>query len=217
MVELREDRPARHPISKKRVQNATFRSRARLGVDGSNSHSARCDRPRPGRNECTHTSPSEDKEEEEDGFDLVVEGEIDDERVYRALVCRNATLQRGSGTIRTCQRKQSTRGEKRYPDGPDGHDALHITLALGHRPDAGLTTTACGGSGDLEDLVCVVDVEEQVGETEDWDYGAHVAGLTTVVSPMKVALYACRNRAEKAEKGECEGGGRWKKREEDGG
>ena len=33
------------------------------------------------RNEATHTSSSEDKEEEEDGFDLVVEREIDDERV----------------------------------------------------------------------------------------------------------------------------------------
>ena len=31
MVELREDKPVRHPISKKRVQNITFRSRAGPG------------------------------------------------------------------------------------------------------------------------------------------------------------------------------------------
>lgn len=92
MVELREDRPVRHPISKKRVQNAMFRSRGRTWVDDQSSHSARRDRPRPARSGCTHTSASEDKEEEENGFDLVVEGEIDDERVYCALVCRDATL-----------------------------------------------------------------------------------------------------------------------------
>jgi hypothetical protein len=108
---------------------------------------------------------------------------------------------RESGTIRTCQRKQSIQGgEKRYPDGPDGHDTLHITLALCHRPGARLTTIACRGSGGLEDLVGVVDVEEQVGETEDWDYGAHVVGLTTVVPPIKVPLYACKNRDERAER-----------------
>jgi len=108
------------------------------------------------------------------------------------------TARRGNrGRSGTCQWKQSIRGgEERYPDGPDGHDALHITLALGHRPSAGLTTTTWRRGGDLEDLVCVVDVEEQVGETEDWDYGAHGVGLTTVVSPMKVPLYACRNRAK---------------------
>jgi len=108
--------------------------------------------------------------------------------------------ERESGTIRTCQGKKNIGGEKKYPDGPDGHDAFHITLTLGHRPEAGLATTACGGSGDLEDLVAVIDVEEQIGETEDWDYGAHVAGLTTVVPPMKVRLYACKNQAERAEK-----------------
>lgn len=108
-------------------------------------------------------------------------------------------------------------GEKKYPDGPDGHDTLHITLTLGHRPETGLTTTACGGSGDLEDLVAVVDVEEQVGETEDWDYGAHVAGLTTVVPPTKVRLYAYENRAEGGRKGKYEGGGGWKRREQDSG
>ena len=90
---------------------------------------------------------------------------------------------------------------KAYPDDPNGHDALHVALALGHRPEAGLTTTACGGSGSLENLVCVIDVEEQVGETEDWDDGAHLVGLTTVVSPRKVPLYACGNRAGKAEGG----------------
>ena len=90
---------------------------------------------------------------------------------------------------------------KAYPDGPDGHHALHITFALGHRPDTGLATTACGGKGPLEDLVAVVDVEEKVGETEDWDYGAHLVGLTTVVSPMKIPMYACRNRVGKLEEG----------------
>ena len=59
-----------------------------------------------------------------------------------------------------------------------------------------MTTAALGGSGGLEDLVRVIDVEEQVGETEDWDYGAHHVGLTTVVSPIKVPLYACKNQAE---------------------
>jgi len=48
--------------------------------------------PNQDGNGSTHTSSSEDKEEEEDGFDLVVEGEIDYERVYRAFVCRYATL-----------------------------------------------------------------------------------------------------------------------------
>ena len=42
----------------------------------------------------THTSAGQDKEEEEDGLDLVVEGEIDYERVHRAFVCRDATLSR---------------------------------------------------------------------------------------------------------------------------
>jgi len=48
--------------------------------------------PDQDRSGSTHTSPSQDKEEEEDGLDLVVEGEIYYERVYRAFVCRNATL-----------------------------------------------------------------------------------------------------------------------------
>jgi hypothetical protein len=81
---------------------------------------------------------------------------------------------------------------KTYPDDPDGHDALHVTLALGHRPRAGLATIACRGRGDLEDLVGVVDVEEQVGETEDRDDGPHLVGLTTVLSLKK---YHCM-RAE---------------------
>ena len=54
--------------------------------------------------------------------------------------------------------QHTTRGA--YPDGPDGYDALHVTLALGHWADAGLATVACGGGGDLEDLVSVVDVQE---------------------------------------------------------
>jgi len=61
-----------------------------------NLSSQRRDRPRPARGGFTHTSAGEDKEEEEDGFDLVVEGKIDDERVYRALICGDATLQRGN-------------------------------------------------------------------------------------------------------------------------
>ena len=82
---------------------------------------------------------------------------------------------------------------KTYPDGPDGHDTLHVTLALGYRPGAGLATTACRGSWGLEDLVGVINVEEKVGETEDRDDGPHLVGLTTVVSPIKLPLYACRN------------------------
>ena len=74
---------------------------------------------------------------------------------------------------------------KTYPNGPDGHDTLHITLALGHRPEAGLATITRGGGGGLEDLVGVVDVEEEVGETKDWDDGAHLVGLTTFASPIK--------------------------------
>lgn len=101
---------------------------------------------------------------------------------------------------------------KTYPDGPDGHDALHITLALGHRPEAGLTTAACGGNGDLENLVGVVDVEEQVGETEDWDYGSHLVGLTTVVLPRKVLCMRVETEPESRE-GMYEDGGRWKRRE----
>ena len=48
--------------------------------------------PHQDRTGYTHTSSSQDKEEEEDGLDLVVEGEIDYEGVYRAFICRNATL-----------------------------------------------------------------------------------------------------------------------------
>lgn len=62
-----------------------------------------------------------------------------------------------------------------------------------------MTTTARGGSGGLEDLVGVVDVEEQVGETEDWDYGAHRGGLTVVVSPINVRVYACKNQVKREE------------------
>lgn len=95
-----------------------------------------------------------------------------------------------------------------YPDGPDGHDALHITLALGHRPIAGLTTAACGGSGGLEDLVGVIDVEEQVGETEDWDNGAHLVGLTTVVSPVK-STTVCVQKLDLEGRGQRGGVWRW--------
>jgi hypothetical protein len=69
-----------------------------------------------------------------------------------------------------------------YPDDPDGHDPLHVALTLGQRPWAGSTTIARGGRGILEDLVGVVDVQEQVGETENGDDGAHLVGLTTAVS-----------------------------------
>jgi len=162
--------------------------------------------PHQGRSGPTHTSPSQDKEEEEDGLDLVVEGEIDYEWVYCTFVRRNATLSgEGIGTIRTCGQKRSVQQGivpvKTYPDGPNGHDTLHITLALGYRPGAGLATITCGGSGGLEDLVGVVDVEEEVGETKDWDDGAHLVGLTTAVSPIKITLYACRNRAEEPGRG----------------
>ena len=109
------------------------------------------------------------------------------------------------------------RGAKTYPDDPDGHDPLHVTLALGHRSWTGLATIAWGRGRNLQDLVGVVDIEEQVGEREDRDCGAHLVGLTTVVSPRKVLPYACRKRAEKAGR---EGGGgssgkrerRWKTR-----
>jgi len=47
-----------------------------------------------------------------------------------------------------------------YPDDSDGRDTIHITLALGHRPDGRLAVTKCGGSGDLENLVGTVDVVE---------------------------------------------------------
>jgi len=50
--------------------------------------------PHQDRSGSTHTSSSQDEEEEEDGLDLVVEGEIDYERVHRAFVCCNATLSR---------------------------------------------------------------------------------------------------------------------------
>lgn len=107
--------------------------------------------------------------------------------------------ERKSGTIRTTRRGQNVRrGVESYPDDPDGHDSLHVALALGHRSLAGLATIACGGRGDLQDLVGVIDIEEQVGETEDRDHGAHVVGLTTVGSPSKIPLYARRNRAGKA-------------------
>lgn len=80
-----------------------------------------------------------------------------------------------------------------------------------------MATAACGGGGNLEDLVGVVDVEEQVSKTEDWDYGAHLVGLTTVVSPIKIPLYACEGQAERGERGTYEDGGCWKRREKDGG
>lgn len=69
------------------------------------------------------------------------------------------------------------REQRTYPDDPDGHDPLHVALALGFRSLAGLATIAWGGRGVLQDLIGVVDVEEQVGETEDRDYGAHLVGL----------------------------------------
>lgn len=76
----------------------------------------RRDRPRPARSGSTHTSPSEDKEEEEDGFDLVVEGEIDDERIYRALICSYATLSReGIGE------DQDTQAEAKHAKGGRRH------------------------------------------------------------------------------------------------
>ena len=38
--------------------------------------------------------------------------------------------------------EQFMTGVKTYPDGPDGHDALHVTFALGHCPEARRTTIA---------------------------------------------------------------------------
>lgn len=89
--------------------------------------------------------------------------------------------ERGSGTIRTLTKEQHGAGA--YPYDPDGHDPLHLTLALGHGPHARLAIITGRGKGDLEDLVGVVDVEEQVGEAENRDDRAHVVRLTTVVSP----------------------------------
>ena len=102
--------------------------------------------------------------------------------------------------------KDAKREKNTHPDDPDGHDPLHGALALYHRLLAGLATTGYGGRGHLQNLVGVVDVEEQVAETEDWDNGAHLVGLTTVVSPRKVPLYACGTRAERAGR-EYQGGG----------
>lgn len=103
-------------------------------------------------------------------------------------------------------------GEKVYPDGPDGHDAFHVTLALGHRSSARLTTAACRGRGNLENLVGVIDVEEQVGEAEGWNYGAHLVGLTTVVSPKKRYSICVGKPRRKGREEEYEGGGRWQKK-----
>jgi hypothetical protein len=76
----------------KRVQNATFYSRAGLrSMAQTWLAQDAIDRHQQG-NGSTHTSTSEDEENEEDGFDLVVEGKIDDERVYRLFVGRDATL-----------------------------------------------------------------------------------------------------------------------------
>jgi len=48
--------------------------------------------PHQHKSRSTHTRAGEDKEEEEDRLYLVVEGEIDYERVYCGLVGRDATL-----------------------------------------------------------------------------------------------------------------------------
>jgi hypothetical protein len=42
----------------------------------------------------THASTGDDEEEDEDGFNLVIEREVDDKRVYRIFVGRDATLAR---------------------------------------------------------------------------------------------------------------------------
>jgi len=141
-------------LSQEHVQHAMFHGQAGLrsiqdGID-----------PIQRRSGSTHASSSEGEEEEEGEFDRVVEGEINYKRVYRAFIRRDAALPRErNGYGQDLLGKHSTR-EKIYPDSPNGYDALHVTLALGNRVEAGLATIACGGGGDLEDLVSVVDVQE---------------------------------------------------------
>lgn len=72
------------------------------------------------------TRAGDDEEEDDDGFYFIVKRKIDDEGVYRFFVRCNAA-----------------------PDDPDGHDTLHVTLALGHRSCAWLTTITCRGSRNL--------------------------------------------------------------------
>lgn len=43
-------------------------------------------------------------------------------------------------------------------------------------------------------------VDGQVGEMKDRDDGAYFLGLTTVTSPLKIALHARRNGAENLER-----------------
>jgi hypothetical protein len=47
------------------------------------------------RGEFTHTSASEDEEEDEDGFNLVVKRKVDDERIYSLFVGRDTGLDGG--------------------------------------------------------------------------------------------------------------------------
>jgi hypothetical protein len=48
--------------------------------------------PSQQRGEFTHTSASEDKEEDEDGFNLIVKREVDDEGIYSLFVGRDTGL-----------------------------------------------------------------------------------------------------------------------------
>ena len=83
--------------------------------------------------------------------------------------------------------RYTTEGEpaRTYPDNPDCHDALHIAPALDYHPVIGWATIVWRDGRGFEDFVGAVDVKEQVGETEDWDNGAHLVGFSVVVSPVK--------------------------------
>ena len=73
-----------------------------------------------------------------------------------------------------------------YPDNPYGHNTLHVTPALDYHPVIGWATVIVWrNGGGFEDFVGAVDVEEQVGETEDWDNGVHLVWFPVVVSPVK--------------------------------
>ena len=114
-----------------------------------------------GGGEFTHTSASEDEEEDEDGFNLVIEREVDDEGIYSLFVCCDTTLDRegieGSRGVGECE---TWIGVRTYPEDPNGHDPFHVALALGRRPCARYATAAGRWKGDLEDLVGVVDIQE---------------------------------------------------------
>ena len=74
------------------------------------------------------------------------------------------------------RQERRTRGGT-HPYEPDSHTALHRTLACAHCPSTGLSSIASRGRGKSESLECFVNVEEHVGQAENWHYEGHGGGV----------------------------------------